>query len=157
MSESIKEKRELIRLQKEWYKKLQDEGFVDIERFDKRGNPSDILKFNFNIKGRDLEAEEEYYSICRAYLHTFKFKNKKEYEIWRLHSEGFSYNKICKTLKKLSYWNVFATVNEIKDYMLRDLNGTEKTTRYARRTRKRREIRGFQAIKNQRRKVSIAN
>ena len=37
--------KELIKLQKEWYKKLEEDGFVDIERFNPRTmEPDDILK-----------------------------------------------------------------------------------------------------------------
>ena len=40
--------KELIRLQREWYKRLADEGFNDIENFDKNMEPEDILKRDSN-------------------------------------------------------------------------------------------------------------
>ena len=144
-----------IKEQKKWYQKLKNSGFVDIESFSTACEPHDILKFPFNSGGMDIEQEEEYYRECRSFLHEFNFKSKTERKIWELHSEGTPYKKIARQART-SYHKVFFAINEIKGYMLRDLNGFDEITRRLRESRTTRQIRGFAENKKTRRKAHLA-
>ena len=144
-----------IKEQKKWYQKLKNSGFVDIESFNATCEPHDVMKFPFNSGGMDIEEEEEYYRVCRGFLHEFNFKNNRERKIWELHSEGTPYKKIARQVRT-SYHKVFITVNEIKGYMIRDLNGFDEITRRLRECRTTREIKGFAENKKTRRKAHLS-
>ena len=102
MSQRSKDK-ELIKAQKEWYKKLAEAGFDDIEIFDKR-TLEPITEFTgvknnsfrqSKAKINSFESTEEYYIKARQHYHNHDFPDDLEKEIWRLHSEGISQRKIA--------------------------------------------------------------
>ena len=87
-------------LQKEWYKKLKDSGFDDIED---TKHPNMPLKAwhsfgRFNVSTMDREASETYYSLARDLLNTHKFKSKLHKIIWEHHCDGQSNRHIEKLI-----------------------------------------------------------
>lgn len=118
-------KQSLKALQKEWYKKLKDDGFTDIE------NDEDHLKFyNSQFAAQFVErdsyvweAKAEYYRMAEHFLHEYEFESELEKVIWEYHANALSYRDIAKVLKKLKLvkktnrTTVYITVNKLKDKM----------------------------------------
>lgn len=94
-------------LQTEWYKKLKDSGFNDIEQDEDnltQWSSSKIYRgqnngASFEDAMLKREMTTEYYRLAGQFLHEHVFKNDKEKLIWRLHSEGLSLRDISATLK----------------------------------------------------------
>lgn len=92
-------KQDLKALQKEWYKKLQEVGFKDIE------SSSDYLKewdshyFQANYDPLSFEARQTYYQLADNFLVSYKFSSFLEFKIWELHTQGLSTRKIADELK----------------------------------------------------------
>lgn len=88
-------------LAKKWHDKLAKSGFEDAEEFD---SPLELMKqhpesyFNNKFTPEKFSERQRYYELARQLLHSFKFKDGKDKEIWNLHAEGLSYKEITKTL-----------------------------------------------------------
>lgn len=89
-------------LQKEWYKKLHDNGFRDIE------SDENHLKFYTSQFGAKFlkaegvwEAKARYYQMAENFLGDYKFASEMERVIWEYHSNGISYRNIAKLIAKL--------------------------------------------------------
>jgi hypothetical protein len=88
-------------LQDEWYAKLKKKGFEDIEDTD---SPQQYLKswhsqyFQVKYTATTFEAKQEYYQMALSFLNDHRFANRKEKEIWKLHTDGLSLRKIASTL-----------------------------------------------------------
>lgn len=85
------------KLEREWYQKLKDEGFVDIEDHTREARP---LKSWHNhrfkrINPQKRAALEIYYNQARALLFTYEFLNPTVRKIWELHCQGFSKRQIA--------------------------------------------------------------
>lgn len=97
------------KLQAEWYKKLEQSGFEDIEEEDgslKERAARYASKYNgtyFQAKKGYYESVEEYYRLATQFLHSHRFKNKREKLIWEMHSNGTSIRNIVKELEKRQY------------------------------------------------------
>lgn len=91
------------KLQNEWYQKLKDDGFEDIE--DTR-SPQRYLKtwhasyFQCRYTEDLFQIKEEYYRRRRTFLHEYPFKNKNHERIWQLHSDAISMREIASILKE---------------------------------------------------------
>lgn len=105
--------KEFETLNKLWKKKLEKSGFKDIEQ------DEDNLKLWYSeyYKTRytttTFQAKEEYYRLASQFLHSNKFKNKKEEVIWTLYSEGLSIRNIVKVLKSRNFKAYKNEVNKI--------------------------------------------
>lgn len=106
----------------EWYKKLKDGGFDDIERPDgrlKAWSTSDCFVYH---SGLTFEAKQTYYQMAGKFLHHNKFLNEFEKHIWSMHSEGMSIRTIVKALKKERFKAyrrvVHETVQRLKKEMM---------------------------------------
>lgn len=101
-------------LQEKWYAKLKRKGFEDIEYDEKNlkqfsGKTSIDDEFGRSKLERWSQWGKlptigehwkyEYSSECRAFLQTHVFKNKTEYKMFEMHSEGFGVRVIAKKLK----------------------------------------------------------
>jgi hypothetical protein len=94
-------------IQDEWYKKLKDEGFVDIENsvtladgkkgYENTGRAGPNLK---NKTSEQFEAVLLYYQNCRSFLTCYNFDSDLDRTIWELYSEGVPYRDISKELIK---------------------------------------------------------
>lgn len=90
---------EFKKLQADWYKKIKDKGFNDIEQEDGmlKSWHSSLFSKNYNVITH--EAKEEYYRLAGIFLQHNKFKDAKERYIWERHSSGVSIRNIVKELK----------------------------------------------------------
>lgn len=96
------ERAEVQRLRREWYAKLADEGFVDIEKVvDARGtvgiylngvSPGDLRRRLFK------EETEDYYRYARQHAHTLR--PGVERAVWELHAEGYGVEKTVEALRR---------------------------------------------------------
>ncbi len=86
------------KLKKEWYKKLKDSGFNDIEK-----STGQIGRTKPNVTNRNsdqISAIQEYYAMARSFLIDHNFVSEFEKIVWEYHSEGLSLRKISETLEK---------------------------------------------------------
>ena len=90
--------KELIKLQREWYKKLKAEGFKDTEYFDTNMEPRDIQKkdtYKHSLEIRDrFIGTASHYTYARQLLHTNHIP-KESRRVWELYSEGTPYRTIA--------------------------------------------------------------
>jgi hypothetical protein len=90
-------------LRKEWYKKLKDEGFNDIEKLD-----GDLIEWHTSRftkatnRRYSIEAKSDYYYLANQFLNTYKFKNELFRAIWEYHANGISQRDIVKLLNQLN-------------------------------------------------------
>lgn len=98
-------KQSLKKLQKLWYNKLKDKGFVDIEDTSRPERPLKDwhgLWFRKRVRkyGMDnLQAKVEYYRKASHLLNEQVFKNKKHRAIWEMHCAGEGLRKIGTKFK----------------------------------------------------------
>jgi hypothetical protein len=100
--------KEFVELQEQWYKKLKDSGFDDIEKNETYLIVNSSSKFNSKrnqvgsmqnvIDG--INSRTEYYRIAGHFLYDYKFANDLDKFIWELHSEGISVRNITLKLKE---------------------------------------------------------
>jgi glutamine synthetase adenylyltransferase len=106
--------KEFKELQAKWAKKLEKDGFEDIETLDgklKGISHADFFKAHYNQI--DAQAKEEYYRQAGYFLYEHKFKNELERKIWELHLEGVGIREIVKVLKKRRHKVYKRMVHEI--------------------------------------------
>lgn len=95
-----KPKTEFDKLQEEWYRKLRESGFNDIE--------SD--EFNLKIWSDRFiqqhadpvlwQAKEEYYRLAERFLNEHKFESNLDKVIWEYHANALSARSIAALLAK---------------------------------------------------------
>lgn len=86
--------------QDEWYRKLKEEGFEDIEFEFKDGRGGSLKRFHSKFfvsrfKEGLPQAKEDYYRACAEFMLCHKFKDTREQRIWELHCDGMSVRKIA--------------------------------------------------------------
>ena len=89
------------KLQQDWYKKLKDSGFEDIER------PNGLLKMWSSEYERFISiydrttwiAKAQYFQLAENFFHDYKFETEKDKLIWGWHKENISIRNIVKKLK----------------------------------------------------------
>lgn len=100
-------------LKNEWYRKLKDTGFNDLDQDENSLKTWDSSRLTRKIQGQYYvnnkvynEAREEYYRQAGWFLNDYRWgnylRNPKKFfykEIWTLHSEGISIRNIVKILK----------------------------------------------------------
>lgn len=100
MGESIFDTAEVKRLKKEWYQRLEDEGFKEIENVNHPNSP--LLAWHSFIWQKTCPEQksliESYYFKARALLHTFEFESESHRLVWELHAEGLSRRQIEKAI-----------------------------------------------------------
>ena len=107
--------KEFKTLQREWYKKLKDSGFKEIED---TSSPLEMLKtwhssyfINRNTPDTFL-AKQSYFQSASRFLHSNKFKSEKDRLIWEMHCDGATLRGIASELKE-KLWFVHRTVNNL--------------------------------------------
>lgn len=105
----------LKQLQTQWYKKLKDKGFKDIERADGKLREYDSLRWHKSSLSNAF-ATQRYYELARQLLWTFPFPSLREKAIWRHHSEGASVAEIVKMLG-LGKREIENSINRIKKHI----------------------------------------
>ncbi len=103
---------EFKKLQKKWYKKLQETGFVDIEQNE--------YELKNSTTGIPFTAEEtvKYYTLASAYLQSTDFESLTEKLIWFLHSEGETGRTIGAALSRSASY-VSKIINKHEERMLK--------------------------------------
>lgn len=96
---------DLKKLQTEWYKKIKDEGFKDIEQDEDRLKfwSSSFFKHKAKEKPGFQEAKEEYYRVAGHFLHEYEFTDDREKAVWELHADGVIIVEIVSQLKKRGF------------------------------------------------------
>lgn len=122
-------KKEFNKLRKEWYAKLKDEGFEDIEKVYDDGNSSHFLVEHFRFQPERhpyiIDSVREYYSIAAEFYWSSAFKDlywsssvnlfdlKKA---WKFHSEGCSIRQIAAAVG-WSHGKTHGIIKEIEEKM----------------------------------------
>lgn len=78
-------------LKTEWYQKLKDEGFEDIEYGMEHGLLKGLPKLN--------TESQNYFITASKMAHDYEFVDEYEEVIWRLHVDGKTVEYIAKLLK----------------------------------------------------------
>ena len=91
---------EFKQIQQDWYNRLSNDGFQDIEDVT---HPLRPLQTWHNLKFRDvsqdvIESRLKYYSKAKDLLNTYPFQNEVHQKIWELHSDGITARKIEKLI-----------------------------------------------------------
>ena len=106
----MKKTKEFITLQKEWYARLKEDGFIDTEYFNKKTmEPFDYQVregSKFKVSPEEFEQKRHYYILASQFLHEYDFATELDKEIWRLHAEGEPHRAIaiqtkCSKIKAL--------------------------------------------------------
>lgn len=80
------------RLQADWYRVLERDGFKDHESMG--GYLRGTEKRTWDRAIQDREKREAYFERAADVLHKFKFQTELEREIWELHAGGLSTRRI---------------------------------------------------------------
>lgn len=120
--------KEFLALRDEWYKKLKDTGFSDIEQNDdnpgkvggnlKHWDSTVFSKGNHSAPGVFADRQR-YFELAGHFLHEHKFTESSEKRVWELHSQGLSIREIARAIKKksLAKDSVFRIIKKLKDLM----------------------------------------
>jgi hypothetical protein len=118
----MSKKADFEKLKAKWYKKLKDDGFVDIEYDDKLfvGVPTSVL--GKRLKDGVWQAKAAYYSMAESFLIEYAFSNELDKIIWDYHANGISVREIAETLrkakiKKTNRTTVWLTVKRLEKIM----------------------------------------
>lgn len=96
-----KKKTEYERVRDHWYKKLENEGFKDIEHHD--GSINIGLPRSVNWSDEELrQITQDYYCMAYHFLNQYQFEDELERIVWEYHAEGLSVRDIAATLKKVN-------------------------------------------------------
>ena len=83
-----------------WEKKLEESGLENIEQPD--GNlklwASQFFKVRYDATV--FEAKEQYYRLAGQFLNDYRFEDKLDKQIWKMHAEGMSIRTIVKLRRK---------------------------------------------------------
>lgn len=92
-------KTQLKKLTAQWYQKLKDSGFEDIE--DSAGNLKQYHSIRFLAKNirTGFNEKQRYYELASQLLYSFPFKDKRMKNVWKLHAAGLQVPEIASALK----------------------------------------------------------
>jgi hypothetical protein len=102
-------------LQDEWYEKLKNAGFNDIERsfeFHSKIFQQKIERHNVMVK-----ENSDYYVKAVEFFYIYDFENLRDKQIWLLHANGDSIRKIGSVIK-LEKSQVHRLISKYKKIML---------------------------------------
>ena len=83
-------------LEREWYAKLKESGFVDAEDSEGMLKSWHSCYFQQRFEPDYYHHKEEYYRQAGIFLETYRFTSQTDKEIWALHSKGLSLREISK-------------------------------------------------------------
>lgn len=109
-------RQDLKKLQKEWYQKLKETGFVDAEDLNgclKQGSAMPIRG-----KVRPIEDTIKYYQSAQSVLHGYKFSSSRDKLIWSLHCMGLSTRQIAHRIGRIDHCTVFQAIKRISVVIL---------------------------------------
>ena len=109
-SNRSQDREEFIKLQNEWYDKLAESGFSDLEWLDKNsgsGQSSPFLRHNSiksrHLSGKDIQNRAEYFLGASQFAQDYKFPTILHKFVWRLYIEGISYRNMIPIIEKKNY------------------------------------------------------
>lgn len=111
-------------IQKEWYGKLKQSGFEDIESFDASGEPFDVMKKDpfLDAKNNPEKYQQtfDYFNYARQFYNHYdfstEFDSKLKKLVWKHHKEGASNLRIFKRLKgKITQYQVNMIVDHLRE------------------------------------------
>lgn len=149
MSQSPFSTKKFKALRDEWYKKLEQEGFDDIESNYKSEKGSrehqllhvwESLYFKQSAVAQRFYATETYYTLCRQFSHEYPFQNSLDQKVWELHSEGSSLREIAKNLKAEGYLVNKDKVNEIVRQLVNIMKSKGNNVKRVRRTNRNKKL-----------------
>lgn len=118
-------KAQLKQLQAEWYQRLRETGFDDIEQTaESNAKLRSWHSYHFSIQHDPsrFQAKQEYYYKATQYLDHGKFRTKTEKHLWKLHSEGLGLRQIVVVMKTNGFHynkdQCAAIVRRIKEEMM---------------------------------------
>lgn len=101
-------------LTREWYTRLRESGFQDIEYLD-RANGSEFSRTRGSLardyardSKRHKESTAEYYRIAGWFLHDYSFRKARDRDIWALYADG----QTIREIRMLTGWGV-GTVHRV--------------------------------------------
>lgn len=107
------------KLQQLWRRKLAKSGFSDIE------NANGTLKNYDSYRLREMNAtnaqlinRQRYYELARQFYWKHMFDTSVEKEVWRMHSEGATFDEIVASVRKVSRSVAHRWVSELSKVML---------------------------------------
>ena len=109
-------------IQKNWYKKLSQDGFSDIEQLMDDGSIGLYTKNAVGVSGQKydrvkLEEEQGYYLMAGKFLHDFTFESELERQIFECFSNGESIRGTMNKLsEQISFRQCRNKVNKLKQY-----------------------------------------
>lgn len=111
-----------LKLQSEWYEKLKQSGFKDLEFIDNNGEPAKNLLREPIANLLRWYSPQNFYYYCKArwFLHNGWFTSKLEQDIWEMHCTGLSSYKIGLKLGKGREF-IRVRVNKLKKRLFEDL------------------------------------
>lgn len=77
-----------------WDKKLEKSGFNDKEQSDGNLKEWHSLRFQPQYYVDSIPARTKYYRMAGNFLHEYSFSTELEKTIWKMHSEGCSFEEI---------------------------------------------------------------
>lgn len=95
--------KEFKELQREWYKKLKDTGFEEIEQEDGNLKLWACHAFKTHYNPTSAGAKEEYYRLAGHFLYQYTFESEQERLTWELHSQGKSIREILIVIAEKGY------------------------------------------------------
>lgn len=113
---------EYDKLRAVWYKKLEKEGFQDIET-DEHNLKSWSAKFASRKSQELWQAKEAYYYMATNFLNEYAFDSALEKTIWEYHTEAISIRDIVKLLRKktkvmiINRSSIWTTINRLETTM----------------------------------------
>jgi hypothetical protein len=110
--------RDLASLQREWYRRLKDAGFEDIEYQSSNMLKGQSIQDSRRINPHEIAAVEEYYRLASQFLHDHEWNDNTEKLIWALYAEGIPYRAIAKELH-ITLWRTQTTIRKISSTMFK--------------------------------------
>lgn len=109
------------KLQARWCKKLEDDGFEDIEKGERKNV---ITPQVIKARKSQYDGGNVYYDLCQSILREFKFKKDIHRVIFQLHADGNSERVIVKYLEdklqiSLSQKGVNLVIRRVKESYLK--------------------------------------
>ena len=109
---------EFLNLKKIWDKKLEESGFIDIEKSSTANKFSDPTQKSFLSRYERRASNEEYYSASRAFLYECRFAVPLHAKMWEMHAEGIGYRTIAAKIGKFSRFIVHKWIDRYRRLML---------------------------------------
>lgn len=104
----VSKKLDLQQLQAEWYQKLKEDGFADIEN-DERGLKRWSSHWSTRHTIEEIQAKIAYYQMADRFLAEHPFKSELEKVIWEYHTHAISVRDIATTLEKTGVFSISKT------------------------------------------------